>query len=140
MRYLLDSSVWLEALLDQAQAGQVVEFLSRVPLTDLAVTDFAIYSIALKMIRHDRRDRYLEFANDILCDGGVTVVRPPPAALSDALAAMASLNLDFDDAIQYLAAERNGLTLVSFDHHFDATPRGRQTPADVTPPAPAAGI
>ncbi len=40
-------------------------------------------------------------------------------------------DLDFEDACQYVAAENHGLTIVSYDAHFDATPRGRRTPAQV---------
>ena len=52
---------------------------------------------------------------------------------------MSSLTLDFDDAVQYVAAERDDLTLVSLDADFDRTPRGRKTPAQAlaeftTPP------
>ena len=36
--------------------------------------------------------------------------------------------LGFDDAYQYVAAERCGLTIVSFDRDFDRTERGRKTP------------
>ena len=36
--------------------------------------------------------------------------------------------LDFDDAYQYVAAEREGLTIVSLDADFDRTERGRKTP------------
>jgi uncharacterized protein len=36
--------------------------------------------------------------------------------------------LDFDDAYQYVAAEKHNLTLVSFDSDFDRTARGRKTP------------
>lgn len=39
-------------------------------------------------------------------------------------------NLDFDDAYQYVAAEKYNLALVSFDSDFDHTERGRKTPAE----------
>ncbi|MFA6372325.1 MAG: hypothetical protein WCW68_06850 [Methanothrix sp.] len=44
---------------------------------------------------------------------------------------MKSFHLDFDDAYQYVAAERNDLVLVSFDADFDKTDMGRKTPADI---------
>lgn len=39
-----------------------------------------------------------------------------------------SFNLDFDDAYQYLAAEKHSLAIVSFDSDFDRTKLGRKTP------------
>jgi hypothetical protein len=36
--------------------------------------------------------------------------------------------LDFDDAYQYVAAEKHNLVIVSFDSDFDRTERGRLTP------------
>jgi uncharacterized protein len=44
---------------------------------------------------------------------------------------MNQFGLDFDDAYQYVAAERDNVVVVSFDTHFDQTDRGRQTPAQV---------
>ncbi len=44
----------------------------------------------------------------------------------------ASLRLDFDDAYQYTVAGKFDLIIVSFDHDFDRTPRGRKTPEQVT--------
>ncbi len=40
-------------------------------------------------------------------------------------------NLDFDDAYQYVAAEKYTLTLVSFDADFDRTERGKKTPGEI---------
>jgi predicted nucleic acid-binding protein len=40
-------------------------------------------------------------------------------------------NLDFDDAYQYVTAEKYALTLVSFGGDFDRTERGRRTPAQI---------
>jgi len=39
--------------------------------------------------------------------------------------------LDFDDAYQYVSAEKNELTIVSFDSDFDRTKLGRKTPAEL---------
>ncbi len=40
-------------------------------------------------------------------------------------------NLDFDDAYQYAAAEKYGLTIVSFDADFDRTEQGRKTAGEI---------
>jgi predicted nucleic acid-binding protein len=40
-------------------------------------------------------------------------------------------NLDFDDAYQYVIAEKYNLTIISFDSDFDRTELGRKTPKEV---------
>jgi len=40
-------------------------------------------------------------------------------------------DLDFDDAYQYVVAEKYGLTIISFDSDFDKTELGRRTPKEV---------
>lgn len=40
-------------------------------------------------------------------------------------------NLDFDDAYQYVAAEKYDLVIVSFDADFDRTELQRKTPAEI---------
>ncbi len=53
------------------------------------------------------------------------------ADMDSIVAAAQRFNLDFDDAYQYVAAEKNDLTLVSLDGDFDRTERGRQTLAQI---------
>ncbi len=43
----------------------------------------------------------------------------------------ARFNLDFDDAYQYVVAEKYNLTIISFDSDFDRTELGRKTPKEV---------
>lgn len=38
---------------------------------------------------------------------------------------------DFDDAYQYVTADKHNLVIVSFDTDFDRTERGRKTPQAV---------
>ena len=49
------------------------------------------------------------------------------------LAVRKQFGLDFDDAYQYVAAEKFNLTLLSLDKDFDRTPRGRLAPSAVHP-------
>ncbi len=43
------------------------------------------------------------------------------------IAVVSEYHLDFDDAYQYVAAERNEVPLISFDTAFDRTELGRLT-------------
>jgi len=135
---LVDANVWLELLLDQEQAGQVRDFLRAVPLGELAITDFALHSVGIILARNKRDDLFVRFLSDLLVDTGVRYVSLDFADLMTVTKTRERLPLDFDDAYQYVAAEKHDLTLVSFDADFDRTDRGRKTPADVLGEPPIA--
>ncbi len=44
---------------------------------------------------------------------------------------LSRFDLDFDDAYQYVAAEKQGLVIVSFDGDFNRTTRGKKTPTEI---------
>lgn len=136
MRFLVDSSVWLEVLLDQSNAAEGRAFLSATSPADYAISRFALHSIGVVLVRRGAGDLYAPFVADIVLRHAVAVLDLPLAMLPEVIATGASLDLDFDDAFQYLVAEREGLTLVSFDAHFDRTPRGRKAPAAAMPANP----
>lgn len=62
---------------------------------------------------------------------GVSLLHLGLEDILQVLETMQQFHLDFDDAYQYVAAEKYGLTLVSFDTDFDHTPRGRRTPGQI---------
>ncbi len=127
--FLVDTNVWLERLLDRAQAAEVGEFLARIPSDELLITDFTLHSIGIILARFGRRDALLQFVRDVLIDGSVVLATVEPAAMLRLVEAMGRFGLDFDDAYQYLAAEQHDAVIVSFDADFDQTERGRLTPA-----------
>jgi hypothetical protein len=64
-----------------------------------------------------------------LSDAGVGIVDLALGELPTVIDAMDRHTLDFDDAFNYVVAEKLDLTIVSSDVDFDKTPRGRLTPA-----------
>jgi uncharacterized protein len=62
-------------------------------------------------------------------ESGVHVIRLDTIGLQDTVRIRRQFGLDFDDAYQYAAAEKNALILVSFDSDFDRSARGRETPS-----------
>jgi predicted nucleic acid-binding protein len=128
--YLVDTNVWLERLLDQAKSEEVGQFLDHFPSERLAITDFAFHSVGVALSRLKQEGVLLRFVQDVFVDGGVGLVRLGPEDIQHLIGAMGQFNLDFDDAYQYIAAEKYGLILVSLDSDFDRTERGRKTPAE----------
>jgi predicted nucleic acid-binding protein len=137
-RLLIDSSVLLEFLLNQERADEVAHFFERTPRAALYVTDFAFHSVALILVSRKRGEALARFVKDLLVVRGVTLLRLTPDEVVSLAARTGELGLDFDDAYQYVAAEKHDLTLVSLDADFDRTKRGRITPAEVLGEPPVA--
>jgi predicted nucleic acid-binding protein len=129
--YLVDTNVWLERLLDQERSEEVGHFLDHIPSERLFITDFSFHSIGIVMSRLDRREALLRFIQDTFIDGAVVLIHLEPEDTQHLVSVMEQFNLDFDDAYQYTAAEKNNLTIVSFDADFGHTERGRKTPLEV---------
>lgn len=129
--YLLDTNVWLERLLGQSQAKSVGDLLDVLSTEEICMTDFTVHSVGVICSRLKQRSVFTKFVQDVLIDGGVLIVSLPPAAMQRVETVMNNYDLDFDDAYQYVAAEREQATLVSLDRDFDRTSRGRQTPSQV---------
>lgn len=126
---LLDSNVILEIIPSRAGAGEAAQVL-RSEHFSLSVSEFSLGTVCY-FVGKQRDTRHFD-ALRVLVMGRVTVRQLSIAEnLVDVPAAMQQYRLDFDDAYQYTVAEKHDLTIVSFDHDFDRTPRGRRTPADI---------
>ena len=130
-RLLIDSSFLLEFLLNQERADEVARFFQGTPRAALYVTDFAFHSVALILVSRKRGEALARFVKDLLGVRRVTVLRLTPDEVVSLVSRTEELGLDFDDVYQYVAAEKDDLTLVSLDGDFDRTDRGRKTPAEV---------
>ena len=128
MKYLVDTNIWLEMMLQQRRAGEVRRFLEREPANNLVISEFTLYSIGLILIRLGKGEAFLTFLRETLIEGGVVRLRLPLKGLEEIPKWVEQFRLDFDDAYQYGIAETYGLTIVSFDKDFDRTSRGRITP------------
>lgn len=129
--YLVDTNIWLERLLGQEKSEIVGKFLDRVPSDQLYITDFALHSIGVILSRIKRKDVFLQFINDLFIKGSVSVVKLDVEDMENVSSVMEEFNLDFDDAYQYIAAQKNNLPIISFDKDFDKTQLGRKTPEDI---------
>ncbi len=117
--YLVDTNVWLERLLDQERAEDVRRFLDATGSEHLFITDFALHSIGVVLIKLNQREGLLRFVRDAFLNGAVVLVHLEPEDTEHIVRVVEKFDLDFDDAYQYVAAEKYNLTLVSFDSDFD---------------------
>lgn len=129
--YLVDTNLVLEVLLRQAKSEEVKRFLERAPSEQLFLTEFSLYSLGILLIRRNLHDVFLRVVEDLLFTGGLTLLRLAPADLADVARRSKQFGLDFDDAYQYVTADKYNLVIVRFDADFDRTARGRKTPQAV---------
>lgn len=129
--HLVDTNVWLERLLDQERSEEIGHFLSNIPSDRLAITDFAFHSIGVVLSRMNQTEALLSLVQDAFVDGAIALIRLEPEDTQHLIHVIERFNLDFDDAYQYVAAEKYNLTIVSLDSDFDRTERGRRDPAEV---------
>ena len=137
-RVLLDTNVWLEMLLRQERSAEARSLLEAIPLAEVTITDFSVHSIGIILTNARKDEDFGKFLSDVLQGTPITEVRLAHVDLSRLLDVRKQYRLDFDDAYQYVAAEKHDLTLVSFDADFDRTERGRKTPADILGEPPVA--
>jgi predicted nucleic acid-binding protein len=130
--YLLDTNVLIEVLLGQERTDEVKRFLETATSAQLHLTDFSLYSIGILMVREKRGAAFQSFLDDTVLGGKMNLIALSPRDLKQVIRTAERYRLDFDDAYQLAAAEKHGLTVISFDSHFDRTDRGRKTPAQAT--------
>ena len=121
----LDTNVFLEVLLSDAKAKEARELLEDVGTHDLFVSDFALHSIGLLLLRRSLPTVFIQFLEDTIEELAIVMLSLSEKELGPVVGHATAFGLDFDDAYQYSVAEKYDLTIVSFDRDFDGTRRGR---------------
>jgi len=129
--YLVDTNIWLERLLDQERSEEVKRFLGNICSQKLFMTDFSFHSIAIILTKLKEIETLKKFIQDVFIYGEVNLISLSVEEIFEVISVMERFKLDFDDAYQYVSAEKYNLIIVSFDTDFDVTERGRKTPADI---------
>jgi len=131
VRLLIDTNIVLELLLGQSRSAEAQGLMAKTAEHDLFISDFALHSIGLLLVRQGKLSAFGQFVSDIVVNAGMQVISVPAEEIDSVLAAVSRFQLDFDDAYQYAIAQKHDLTIVSCDADFDRTTRGRRLPADI---------
>lgn len=131
IRYLVDTNVWLERLLNQDKSEVVSEFLNRTLSDRLLVSDFGIHSIGVILCRLKKLDILTMFLKDLFINGQIEKLTLEPLDLIDVSDNIKKHKLDFDDSYQYTVAEKYGLTIVTFDKDFKVAGLKTKTPQEI---------
>jgi hypothetical protein len=129
--YLLDTNIFLELLLEQGNSDSVRALLTSKSPEELSISDLAFHSIGIILYQKNAAHLFSDFVRDLFGDGGIAIISLGSEDMERLERVSTTFNLDFDDAYQYVIAEKFGLVLVSFDTDFDRTDRKRIIPADI---------
>ncbi|MDW7679798.1 MAG: PIN domain-containing protein [bacterium] len=124
---LIDTNIFLEALLEQDRTPEVRSFFETIDLDNSYITDFSLHSIGVILFRLEKNELFNIFIKDLIQNGmGILSLKESELLRLNEIAK--KFNLDFDDAYQYVCAKSYKLELVSFDGDFDRTDIQRKEP------------
>jgi uncharacterized protein len=130
LMYLIDTNIFLEGLLEQEKAESVRYFFQAVDIEKTFMTDLALHSIGIILFRLKKYELFTSFVEDMIING-MEILSSTPEDLMKLDRTVQQYNLDFDDAYQYMLAEKHQLQLISFDKDFDSTKIGRKEPSEI---------
>jgi hypothetical protein len=129
--FLVDTNIFLEVMLRQEKSNEVKDFFNRADFSSLFMSDFSLFSIGILYFKEKNPAPFIKLVNEDICRSGLRVASLDLSDYQNIVAYANEYQLDFDDAYQYAVAERYDLTIVSFDHDFDKTKKGRVFPMDL---------
>jgi len=128
MRFLVDTNIFLEVILVQDRVVEAKRFLSKTEEHEFFLSDYTLHSIGLLLFRRKQHNVFHQFIKDMISNAGLRVIALLTNDMETVIKSAHKFNLDFDDAYQYVVAEKNNLEIISFDGDFDRTEKGRKTP------------
>ncbi len=131
VRYLVDTNIWLERLLDQDNSAIVSKFLDTIPLDQIFISDFALHSIGVILSRLKKLDILDKFVNDIFFNGLIEQLSLGSHNFADVIVNIGKYKLDFDDAYQLTISQKYDLTIVTFDKDFNIDGINKMTPDEI---------
>ncbi|MEM0348864.1 MAG: PIN domain-containing protein [Candidatus Caldarchaeum sp.] len=118
--YLIDANILLEVLYKREKWQQAASFLERVKKGEETayILHFTLHGISAILGKPELVSKLIA---EVSSWRGLQVIA---TSLDEELAAAekaVNMGLDFDDGLQYYAAKKRGLTIISYDEDFDKT-------------------
>lgn len=130
---LIDTNIFLEILFGQKRRQECIDLLDAIK-ENLITEKIYITRFSLGAIEASTREKHTDFIRELLLliyDGKINI---PKLDIRDDLMVNAvrhDLDLDFDDAMQFVAAQKAGTYIVTFDKDFKNKPIQVKTPKEV---------
>jgi len=106
VKYLIDTNIWLERLLDQDKSAIVSQFLDTIPLNQIFISDFTLHSIGVILTKFNKLDILDIFVNDLFFNGLIEQIFLDPRDFADIISNINKYKLDFDDAYQLTLSQK----------------------------------
>ena len=131
IRYLVDTNVWLEKLLDQEKSEIASRFFDLIPIEEIFVSDFSIHSMGVILSRLKKSEIFQMFIDDLFVNGQLVQLSLDAIDLLDVITNIQKYKLDFDDAYQFSTSQKYDLTLITFDKDFNFKGINKNTPEEI---------
>jgi uncharacterized protein len=131
VKYLVDTNVWLERLLDQEKSSVAQKFFDSISPVNIFVSDFAIHSIGVILSKLNNLDVLSRFIDDLFINGQIEQLSLDTSDLMNVVANIKRFKLDFDDSYQFTVAQKYDLTIVTFDKDFNVKGIKRNSPDEI---------
>lgn len=131
IRFLVDTNIWLERLLDQEKSELVFRFLNSTSKRHIFISDFTLHSIGVILSRLKKPDTLEKFVHDLFVNGQIELLTLDPQDFKDLTKNIVDFDLDFDDAYQLTLSQKYDLTIVTFDKDFDIPGINKKSPDEI---------
>jgi predicted nucleic acid-binding protein len=131
MRVLIDTNIILEIILNREKSDEAKKLLENSEKFEFFLSDFSLHSIGILFFQAKKHHIFYQFLKDMVFSEILHMVSLSYEDMGNVIEVSARFNLDFNDAYQYVVAEKYNLTIISFDSDFDRTELGRKTPREV---------
>jgi hypothetical protein len=131
VRVLIDTNIILEIILNREKSNEAKKLLENSEKFEFFFSDFSLHSIGILFFQTKRHHVFYQFLKDMIFSEILYVVSLSYEDMGNVIEVSTRFNLDFDDAYQYVVAEKYNLTIISFDSDFDRTELKRKTPREV---------
>lgn len=115
MKYLVDTNIFLEVLLNQEKKVKCKKFLND-HAEQIYLSDFSLHSIGVILFRYNRTDIFDKFVEDLHLKAGI--VSLPFFEYKRVAEVRNFFSLDFDDSYQLCVAKNYDCTIVTLDKDF----------------------
>ena len=116
MKYLVDSNIFLEILLEQSNHVKCKSFLKENE-ENIFLSDFSLHSIGVFLFREKREELFKKFLNDSLPN--LSLLSLSENLYERVLSIHENYSLDFDDSFQTALAEEYNLPISTQDRDFN---------------------